>query len=99
MVINVEGLCQAGEIGSQRMHKGGLWTLDQQAKIGGTWLVVLTSHEPVGGISKNQIMHWADKHNRRRIVSNYQRQSNYAKKKKKHLVVLLCLVSSACKLG
>ena len=37
----MEGLCQAGEIGSQRMHKGGVWALDQQAKIGGVWYSLL----------------------------------------------------------
>ena len=37
----MEGLCQVGEIGSQRMHKGGVWTLDQQAKIGGAWFSLL----------------------------------------------------------
>ena len=39
--INVEGLCQVGVIGSQRMHKGRVWTLDQQAKIGGAWFSLL----------------------------------------------------------
>ena len=37
----MEGLCQVGEIGSQRTHKGGVWTLDQQAKIGGAWFSLL----------------------------------------------------------
>ena len=37
----MEGLYQSEEIGSQRMHKGGVYTLDQQAKIGDVWFSLL----------------------------------------------------------